>query len=870
MLRIPAILDLAILGPQQRERLYSDTPACLLSALSDRLTRSMRSNSSIHLSGYPALLWACGFAVGIVVDNAVSEMMFALWGTGVGLGIGLFVGAEVWARRRMVTLAPLGRAVALALMAVCAGGASHAVYTASSPRALHSVVEAASGQPLRMMGTVANAPERGRSSTRFTLDVDKISGPDSLKGMDGKVRVTLRPSPWESSTGSFPRLHEGNRVQLTADVQTAPGQRNPGGFDYGAYLARRGVCCTAYVGQPSNVTRRGRSQSALTRTVVEVRRHIRAHIRQYVPSEDGRAVLQALLLGDRSRISDEQQRQFATTGLTHLLAVSGLHVFLVGMVFYVLLRPFLMRFRLRWRMVEVGRAVATVGVLCLYMVLTGTRPSVVRAVVMATLFIGGIVFQRSTHSLNTLGVAALVLLAVRPPALFDAGFQLSMAAVAAIVTIDPRLQEWLPDRWMQSMAGEWTISTLTVSVAATIGTAPVLLYHFGWVSIAGLLLNVVGIPCTGLALSAAIAMVVTGGLWSVVGAAFGSTADLFVQGLLWTSRQGELWLSWGGVRMPEPDLWVLGGIVSGAVALAQWPRPRLRWRCVGAALLFLTGGIWADALGPNAEPTLDLLFFDVGQGDAVMITTPEDRRILVDTGPRSPYGSSAAASSIVPFLRQRGIDRLHAVVVTHPDEDHLGGLPALLRAVDVERVFHSGQRVDTDLFRESRRLLKRRKIPHSTARRGDTLSVGSSVRIEVLGPPAHPESVGIESENGRSVVLRVAYGETAILLPGDIESVAERNLVRVYGSDLGSRVVKVPHHGSETSSTRPFVQSAVDTMRGTKAVVSVGQENQFGMPDAEVLRRWRAFGSEVHNTARSGGVWLRSDGDRTWEVQWRN
>ncbi|PSQ81344.1 MAG: DNA internalization-related competence protein ComEC/Rec2, partial [Bacteroidetes bacterium QS_1_63_11] len=293
---------------------------------------------------------------------------------------------------------------------------------------------------------------------------------------------------------------------------------------------------------------------------------------------DAQGVLRALLLGDRSRVTDVQRERFVKTGLMHLLAVSGLHVFLVGMVLYALLRPFLIRFGMQWRTVEIARAALTILVLGGYMFLTGGRPSVVRAVIMATLFIGGIVFQRSAHPLNTLGGAALILLAVRPPALFDVGFQLSMSAVAGIVTLNPRLLDAIPERYRASEAVDWLVSTGTVSAAAILGTAPVLLFHFGWVSAAGLLLNIAGIPCTGLALSAAILMAVTGGMWSLAGASFGSAADVFVQGLLATSRYGVEWLSWAGIRMATPDAWGLGALVAALIALTQWPRPHLRWR----------------------------------------------------------------------------------------------------------------------------------------------------------------------------------------------------------------------------------------------------------------------------------------------------
>jgi competence protein ComEC len=624
-----------------------------------------------------------------------------------------------------------------------------------------------------------------------------------------------------------------------------------------------------YVDRASDVVVLDRSRGPLLDVIVAARTHVRKQIARHVATSDAQAVLSALLLGNRSRIDDHQREQFAETGLMHLLAVSGLHVFLVGMVLYALLRPLLMRFRLRWRSVEGARALLTMAVLSLYMLLTGARPSVVRAVVMSGLLIGGVLFQRSAHPLNTLGVAALVLLALRPPALFDAGFQLSMAAVAGIVSINPRLVDWVPEDWMESGVGEWLVSTVTVSAAATVGTAPVLLSHFGWVSAAGLLLNVLGIPLTGLALSAAAGMVLVGEVWSVAGAALGTVADLSARGLLLVSSYGADWMGEMGIRVPEPGIWILGAIAAGAIALAQWPRPRHRWRCLLLALLLATVNVWGSTLGPEGRPTLDVLFFDVGQGDAILITTPAERRVLVDTGPRYGPGRAALSSAVLPYLEQRGIHHLETVVISHPDEDHLGGLPALLREMSVGRVLHSGQESDTDLFRESRRLLNRRSVPATSVRRGEHYSLGRHVRMRVLGPPTRPARRGIESENGCSVVVRLVYGRVSVLLPGDVEKAAERDLVRTYGHQLAGQVVKVPHHGSETSSTPAFVRAATSGEVSPFAVVSVGRPNRFGMPSPKVLSRWKSEGARVRSTARRGAVWLRADGESVWRVSWK-
>lgn len=826
----------------------------------------MRSDSSIHWSAYPALLIAGAFSLGVVAESAFALKAVGPWIGGAGVGIMLFTFVQWRDHTRIVTLAPLGRIVAVVLIMGCAGGARQAMYRTPSPQALRPAAEA-SDEATPLLGEVVDAPERTDGATRFVLRVDTLYGVRDTAAVDGQTRVTLRASPWAENVGSFPDVRQGDVVHLRGSLRLPPKLRNPGGFDYRAYLSRRGICCTMYVGEPKHVDVRRSRRGILKSVLVVVREHIRVQVDRYVPSTGGRAVLRALLLGDRSRVTDAQRDRFAKTGLMHLLAVSGLHVFLVGMVLYALLRPVLMRFGLRWQTVEVGRAVLTVLVLGSYMFLTGGRPSVVRAVIMGALFIGGIVFQRSAHPLNTLGVAALVLLAVRPPALFDVGFQLSMSAVAGIVTLNPRLLEAVPERYRASQAADWLVSTGTVSAAAILGTAPVLLFHFGWVSVAGLLLNVVGIPCTGLALSAAILMATTGGLWSLAGASFGSAADLFARGLLATSRYGAEWFSWAGIRMPTPDLWVLGALVAVLIALAQWPRPRLRWRWIIVVLAFATMSVWDGAVGRGSGPTLDAVFFDVGQGGATLLTTPEENHVLVDAGPRSPSGS-AAEFVILPYLERWGIQKLDAVVVTHPDEDHLGGVPILLREVSVGRVIDNGWSANTKLYDEFERLLGQSGTSRQTVRRGDTLLTDPGVRVRVLSPP-RDGNARVETRNNASVVLRVSYGDVDFLLPGDIEAEAEENLVGTYAAQIESEVVKVPHHGSSTSSTLGFVRAASGSETASHAVVSVGQGDQYEMPREAVLSRWEDYGMQVHSTAKEGAVWMRTDGQKVWEVDWK-
>jgi len=837
----------------------------------------MRSDSRIHWASYPALLLAGAFAVGIIFESTATVGVEGWLGSAV-VGLGVWLGAAIWDRRRLVTLAPLLGVGALALLAVSTGGARQALYHAPSPRALAPLAAAADTleEDVALAGIIRDAPTEDDGTWRFTLSVDTVEAFGRTLFVDGHVRVTLHNPLW-ISTIAYPTLREGDRLWVMGSLSLASGPRNPGAFDYASYLARRGVCCTMYVRGAEHVQVRGSNRGLLLRIVVQGRSYVREQLARTISGDRPRAVLEALLLGDRSAVSRIERDRFASTGLMHLLAVSGLHVLLVGMVLYGLLRPLLMRIRIGWKTLEVVRAAATMCVLGLYMLLTGARPSVVRAVVMAGVLIGGILAQRSSHALNSLGVAGLVLLALRPPALFDAGFQLSMAAVAAIVTLHPRMLDLVPEGWTAQPAGDWLVSTVSVSIAATLGTAPVLLHHFGQVSIAGLVLNVVAIPLTAVGLTAGVLAVATGGAAPVLASAFGASADVFVKLLLETARLGSEWLSWGLLIAPMPDLWVLAAGAAALVAGAQWPRPRVRWGVVALAGALLAGSAWTPVVSGRGEPALHAVFLDVGQGDAALITLPSGQHLLVDAGPRSRY-YDAGASVVVPYLRSRGISRIHTAVVTHPDSDHLGGLPAVLRSVDVGRVLHSGRESDTQLYAETRRIMDSLGVQDRAVHAGDTLGIDPSVRVRVLGPPkpvpdhgfpAEPSLREALSENDASVVVQIVYGETRILMTGDIEEKGERWLLAQYGDEVRSDVVKVPHHGSATSSGEQLVRRVTRPDGLTHGVVSVGENNAFGLPDFDVLSRWQRASNHLHLTSRRGAVWMRSDGGRIQQVRWK-
>ncbi len=824
----------------------------------------MRAGSSVSWKAYPALLLAGCLATGIAVAAALPEADAGRW---LAAALVLWIaalGLLLWRSRRLVSPFPLARTLLLAGAVALTGGAHYASRQALPAQHTARFAESYTvGRPapeVVLEGRVTEAPQVRDYGLRFVLAAQRIAAGGDTSAVTGRVQVTVFRDMWEPVP--LPAVRVGDAVRLRGQLAPPPHRRNPADFDYGAYLGRRGIRVLLTAGgEDLSILHRAEQAQPF---IAGARAYVGRQIDRYVHFEEVRVVLRALILGDRSELDEDTRTAFVRTGLMHLLAVSGLHVMLVGWLLYQVLRPVLVRAGCSWKAAELLRATLTMAALVFYMLLAGAPASVVRAVVMTGLFIAAAVFQRSSHALNTLGMAAVVLLAVRPSQLFDVGFQLSFAAVGAIVALTPLFNRAWFSLWKRRGTLRWVGTTVNTSLAATLGTAPLLLYHFGYVSFAGLALNVVAIPLTGFGLAAGFLMAALGGWAPAVAEVFGAAGEVLLRLLLYTAERGEDALGWAGLYR-VPGAWMLGAMTASLVALAQWPRPRLRWRWSIAALALVAAGLWTSIGRASYAPRLGVLFFDVGQGDAALVALPDGGHLLIDSGTRTPF-SDRAERVILPHLGRHGFDRLSAVIVSHPDADHLGGLPTLLRSVPVGRVVHSGDRAGSALYAETFRLLDSLRIPHRAVHAGDTLRVGPHVTVRVLWPPAAGGGAG--SRNNNSLVLRLAYGQTSVLFTGDVEAEAERALIRHYGPLLASDLVKVAHHGSGTSSLPAFVEHVTADSGRAWAVVSAARYNRFGLPDPGVLRRWYRHDARVRLTAISGAQWFVSDGTRFREMGW--
>ena len=615
----------------------------------------------------------------------------------------------------------------------------------------------------------------------------------------------------------------------------------PGAFDTEKWLRGQGLAGYGKVLHWKS----WRGQWTPERSFHRFRNWIRNKLSQFLdPAETG--LLMGLLAGDRSGIPEALRSDFQRSGLVHVLAISGFHV--------VLLAGFLMTFLKATGLPHRIVRVTGILLLLLYVPVTGGSPAVRRAVIMFAVPQAGMLLQRPAAALNSLGVALLILALPNPDIIWNPGFQLSAAATLGIILGSSHnplkaLPEGLSKNKLWSKFQNFILEPTYVTLCATLATAPFLIYHFKTLAPLAWLGNIVIVPLISWGMEAGLFALMSP--FDFLTGTFCSAASVLLRSASLLTRLLSASSAASVTVGPYPPFVLL--LMGFAFALLTSIRKnRLGAILFSMGLLFFSGFYFACNYRDVVWPTWSLTAIDIGQGDAILITTPSGRNILIDSGPNDRRDSGK--DIIVPYLRHSRILTLDALVVTHADADHFGGTLGIVESFPVKELWVSecARLEPKPAWIKTMAVALERGIPLRDIGRGFTWSE-NFFEIRAL----HPVSSGKCAEtNEESITLRVkGLGHSAILT-GDLTVAGEKKILRSHAF-LKSDVLKLGHHGSKTSSSRNFLTAVEPKL----ALVSSGRKNRFHHPHKQVTDRLDSLGIPYLNTAKRGTITVQFTSD---------
>ncbi|CAM4000897.1 ComEC/Rec2 family competence protein [Cohnella lubricantis] len=776
------------------------------------------------------------------------------------------------------------------------------------------------GQTVELTGRIASVVEVDGDIAAFQLKATSLKQPETQADATLKesfwIRVRLEEQEEQQVAHHWRR---GDLLRVQGEIQLPADAGNFGGFDYRAYLDRKHIHWLVSAKGAGSVERTEAKPPLLTlplRWADEARERISLWMDSLYGEKDA-GFMKGLVAGIQEDIDPEQYTVYSNLGLTHVLAVSGLHF---GVIVFILLRLFAWLRFTRERAIEL-----TIAALPVYMLLTGASPSAIRACLMGMIALYMARRNRLKDGLHLLAASALVMLVWDPLVIENVSFQLSFIVTAGLLLFVPTVTEQLPIRW-RSLRG-----ALAVAVTAQAVSFPVSAYYFHQFHLLSLPANLVLVPFISFVVmplgmaSAALAL-----LWRPLGALAADAAS-------WCNRLTEWVLdALAGVPgmqtfWPQPSLlWVAAAYAIQFVTIAhmkrsqqkrqerealdRWMQPAAEqrpaqerqplgpaacdgeetrplfdfeppahlnsggrhWRRLAApAAIALLWAVWlAWGFRPAAlDRQAGVMFLDVGQGDSILIRSGEGRYGLIDTGGTVQFGKAneewrqrkdpyeVGKKTVVPLLKQRGVRSLDFLLLTHLDQDHIGGAEAVLGSVPVKRLIFNGSLKPDKSVDRLFRLAERLRIPIYAVSGGMSWQWDRTASLQVLFPAAGDASgtaiPEVEEQNERSIVTLLAlYGRT-FLLPGDLEAAGERQVLEELGAvgegTLKIDVLKAGHHGSRTSTTDEWL----DSWHPTEAVISVGRNNVYGHPAPIVLDRIAARSIPVYRTDLNGEVQYR-------------
>lgn len=697
------------------------------------------------------------------------------------------------------------------------------------------------GENVEIVGTIISDPINKQYKNQYILKVEKINKNKSYKNTNLQLNVKKE------------QLNYGDKIIVKGNFEEASRARNEGGFDYKQYLKSKNIYGIITVDKEDISFIKKNNVDVINLLANKVSNSMKIKIEQNLSNETSQ-LLSGILIGNKSNLQKEIQEDFKNSSLSHVLAISGMHVsyVMLGITFAISKIKFSKKVS----------KIITILILLFFIILTGKTASVTRACFMSSYIILASMFHKKAHVLTSISISLLIILIINPYFILDIGLQLSYGGTVGIVLIYPILKKHKNKKEDKSRKvkkiiykiKDKIIDTILITISANLIIFPIVLFHYNTMSFTFIISNLLISPIIGIIIILGFISVFVSYIISPISKIMFFVLQMFLNLLIQIAHFcAELPLS--KVYFPTPKIYVIILYYLFLTYIILVKNKIIAAKKINKKIFisFMIIVIILNLILNFIPKTFTISFIDVGQGDSMLVSTPKGKNILIDGGgSRDEATFDVGRQTLIPYLLNRGITKLDYILISHFDSDHVGGILSVLEELKVEKVIICKQE-ENENYKKFKEIIKNKKIKVYIVKKGDKLKIEENISLNILWPK--DERIKENAINNNSIVAKLNYQNFSILLTGDIEKVAENEILKEYKNSniLNANILKVAHHGSKSSSITEFLEKVKPQI----ALIGVGEKNTFGHPNDGVLKRLENLNTKIYRTDEKGEITIK-------------
>lgn len=696
---------------------------------------------------------------------------------------------------------------------------------------------------LEIVGTIISNSIDKQYKNQYILKVEKINENKSYKNTNLQLNVKKEEE----------LLSYGDKIIIKGNFEEASSARNEGGFDYKQYLKSKNIYGIISVDKKDIKLIKKNNVGVIDLLANKVSNSMKIKIEQNLSNETSK-LLSGILIGNKNNLQKEIQEDFRNSSLSHVLAISGMHVsyIMLGITFVINKMKFNKKVS----------KIITIFILLFFIILTGKTASVTRACFMSSYIILASLFHKKAHVLASISISLLIILIINPYLILDIGLQLSYGGTIGIVLIYPILKKVKKKKEDKSSKFKKIIhkikdkilDIILITISANLVIFPIVLFHYNTISFTFIISNLLISPIIGIIIILGFISVFASYIISPISKVMFLILQTFLN-LLIKIAHFCAELPFSKVYFPTPKIYVIiiYYVFLIFIILARNKIIVIKKINKKIIIIFVIIIIILNLILNFIPKTFTISFIDVGQGDSMLILTPKGKKILIDGGgSRDEESFNIGKQTLIPYLLNKGITKLDYILISHFDSDHVGGILSVLEELKVEKVIICEQE-ENENYRRFKEIVKNKKIKVYVVKKGDNVKIEENILLNILWPK--DEKIKENAINNNSIVAKLNYKNFSILLTGDIEKIAENEILKEYENSniLNANILKVAHHGSKSSSINEFLEKVKPQI----ALIGVGEKNTFGHPNEGVLKRLENINTKIYRTDKKGEITIK-------------